>query len=93
MIVGVPAPAASALARYVSAQVAARRVLPAPVGSVRAWSVAVAALPAEGFPAFERWALVDDRDIRWVVRENLRKKRLIALDPDRVARLAASVGR
>jgi hypothetical protein len=55
------------------------------------WSVAVAAAPGIGQPAFE--ALVDraadggDRDVRWIARENLRKRRLERIDPDWVAAL------
>jgi hypothetical protein len=44
------------------------------------WSVAVVALPEEGKPRFERLLESDDPDIRWVVRENLRKKRLERMD-------------
>jgi hypothetical protein len=40
------------------------------------WSVAVAALPDEGTPRLERWLASDDPDVRWVMRENLRKARL-----------------
>lgn len=40
------------------------------------WSVAVAALPAEGLAAFSRLEASDDPDIAWVVRENHKKKRL-----------------
>jgi hypothetical protein len=60
------------------------------------WSVAVAAAPDVGWPAFEavveRAATGGDRDLRWIVRENLRKRRLERLDADRVAALLASVG-
>jgi hypothetical protein len=52
------------------------------------WSVAVAALPDEGFPRMERLASLDDPDVRWVVRENLKKARLARADPERTARLA-----
>ena len=45
-----------------------------------AWSVAVVALPEQGKPVFERLLGSDDPDIRWVVRENLRKKRLERMD-------------
>lgn len=45
-----------------------------------AWSVAVVALPAEGKPLFERLLASDDADVRWIVRENLRKKRLERMD-------------
>lgn len=44
------------------------------------WSVATVACPAEGKAALERWAASEDPDIRWVVRENLGKKRLQRLD-------------
>ena len=40
------------------------------------WSVAVAANPDEGMPAFERLRTVDDPDIRWIVASNLKKSRL-----------------
>ncbi|MEW6582672.1 MAG: HEAT repeat domain-containing protein [Actinomycetota bacterium] len=49
------------------------------------WSVAIAALPDEGRPAFERWLHTGDPDVRWVVRENLRKRRLHRIDPQWVA--------
>jgi hypothetical protein len=44
------------------------------------WSVAVVALPEEGKRALEKWFAVDDRDVMWVMKENLRKKRLARLD-------------
>jgi hypothetical protein len=59
------------------------------------WSVAVAAAPEVGRPAFE--ALVahaahsGDRDLRWIARENLRKRRLERLDADWVATLLAQL--
>jgi hypothetical protein len=40
------------------------------------WSVAVAALPAEGLAAFHGLEGSDDPDVAWVVRENLKKARL-----------------
>ena len=55
------------------------------------WSVAVAAAPEVGRPAFEelveRAAAGDDRDLAWLARENLRKRRLERLDPAWVARM------
>lgn len=45
-----------------------------------AWSVVIVAIPVEGKAAFERWAAVDDADVRWVVRENLKKNRLVRMD-------------
>jgi hypothetical protein len=40
------------------------------------WSVAIAASPIDGLPAFARWRRSADPDVAWVVRENLRKDRL-----------------
>jgi hypothetical protein len=50
------------------------------------WSVAVTALPSEGKPIMERWFKVPDKDIRWIMKENLKKNRLVRLDPGWVAR-------
>ncbi len=44
------------------------------------WSVAVAALPAEGQAAMERWMTSPDPDVRWIMKENLAKNRLARLD-------------
>jgi hypothetical protein len=40
------------------------------------WSVAVAAGPTAGWARFGRWADATDPDIAWIVRENLRKRRM-----------------
>jgi hypothetical protein len=50
------------------------------------WSVAVAALPGEGVGRLDRWIGSDDPDVRWVMAENLRKKRLTAVAGDRLER-------
>ena len=50
-----------------------------------AWSVAVVALPEEGKPLFEPLLDSDDPDVRWITRENLRKKRLERMDREWVA--------
>jgi hypothetical protein len=65
------------------------RVLRAALGY--GWSVAVAADPALALPAFERWTLVDDPDIRRLVRQNLGKARFGKGAPDAQARLMAAV--
>lgn len=44
------------------------------------WSVAVVALPEEGKPMMEKWFASDDRDVIWIMRQNLRKKRLTRMD-------------
>lgn len=56
------------------------------------WSVAIVASPAEGKTALERWAEGPDPDVRWVVRENLRKKRLERLDEEWLGVMKARVG-
>jgi len=45
------------------------------------WSVAVVALPGEGKPLMEKWLESLDKDIRWIMQENLKKTRLKRLDP------------
>ena len=46
------------------------------------WSVAIVALPETGKPMFEKWLTSEDKDIRWVMKENLKKNRLIKMDVD-----------
>jgi hypothetical protein len=46
------------------------------------WSVAVVALPAEGKALMEKWLLSMDKDIRWIMKENLKKNRLSRMDAD-----------
>jgi hypothetical protein len=57
------------------------------------WSVAIVACPDLGRPLFERWHAHPDPDIRWLVRENLKKSRLAHLEPAWVARLQAALAR
>lgn len=40
------------------------------------WSVAVAALPEAGMPVLRKWLASDDHDVQWIMRQNLKKKRL-----------------
>ena len=44
------------------------------------WSVAVAALPDDGKPMIEKWLNSEDKDIRWMMKENLKKNRLLKID-------------
>jgi hypothetical protein len=44
------------------------------------WSVAVAALPEEGKPLMEKWLASRDKDILWIMKENLKKQRLTRMD-------------
>ena len=50
------------------------------------WSVAIAADVARGLAAFEPWLADAHPDVRWIVRENLAKARLIRAAPDWVDR-------
>lgn len=51
------------------------------------WSVAVAADPGEGLPAFEALQASSDPDVAWIVRENLGKARLQRVFADRAGGL------
>lgn len=44
------------------------------------WSVAVVALPDEGKALMEKWLGSTDKDIKWIMRENLKKNRLARMD-------------
>ena len=44
------------------------------------WSVAVVALPPQGKKLMEKWMASRDPDVRWIMRENLKKNRLIRMD-------------
>ena len=46
------------------------------------WSVAVVANPEFGKPFFEKLFEIDDSDVRWILRENLKKKRMSGMDPE-----------
>jgi hypothetical protein len=49
------------------------------------WSVAIAAHPKAGKLAFEKLIPPTSADIRWIVKENLSKNRLVRMDPSWVA--------
>jgi len=49
------------------------------------WSVVVAALPLQGKQAMERWLSSTNKDVRWIMKENLKKKRLERMDKDWVS--------
>ena len=57
------------------------------------WSVAVVALPDIGKKMMERWFSCDDVDVVWVMKENLRKKRLERMDAEWVRASKLRVGR
>lgn len=49
-------------------------------GLAYCWSVAVAAAPDAGKRRMEKWFARPDKDVRWVMRENLKKQRLVRMD-------------
>jgi hypothetical protein len=51
-------------------------------GLAYCWSVAVVALPTEGKVTMEKWLASSDKDIRWIMKENLKKNRLVRMDAD-----------
>jgi hypothetical protein len=56
------------------------------------WSVAVSAAPEIGCPRMERWLVSEDRDVRWVMKTNLGKKRLARVAPGWVAEWRQRLG-
>ena len=56
------------------------------------WSVAVVALPEEGKKKMERWFSSDDKDVLWIMKQNLRKKRLTRMDADWVEKQKVRLG-
>lgn len=44
------------------------------------WSVAIVYNSDEGRGMFEKWLDSEDKDIKWIIRENLKKDRLKRLD-------------
>ena len=44
------------------------------------WSVAASSLPAEGKATMEKWLPSTNPDVRWVMKENLKKNRLLRMD-------------
>lgn len=44
------------------------------------WSVAVTALSNEGKACMEKWLVKPDKDLQWIMRENLKKNRLVRMD-------------
>jgi len=55
-------------------------------GLAYGWSVAAAANLEYAKPFMEKWLQSDDKDVRWVMQENLKKNRLIRLDEEWVNR-------
>lgn len=51
-------------------------------GLAYCWSVAVVALPIKGKTLMEKWLVEPDKDIRWIMKKNLKKARLARMDGD-----------
>ena len=56
------------------------------------WSVAVAALPGEGKTKMEKWLARSDKDVRWIMKENLKKQRLTRMDAKWVKKWQGRIG-
>jgi hypothetical protein len=56
------------------------------------WSVVVAALPTQGKQSMEKWLSSTDKDVRHIMKENLKKNRLVRMDKDWVAACLAQLG-
>jgi hypothetical protein len=56
------------------------------------WSVAAVAFPEMGKKRMERWFASDDGDVRWVMKENLKKKRLARMDAEWVGTARKQLG-
>jgi hypothetical protein len=56
------------------------------------WSVAVSAAPQPGCPRMERWLVSENRDVRWVMKTNLGKKRLARVAPEWVSDWRQRIG-
>jgi hypothetical protein len=56
------------------------------------WSVATASLPSEGKARMEKWLSHPDKDIRWIMKENLKKARLARMDVEWVRRWQEEIG-
>lgn len=61
-------------------------------GMAYCWSVAVAALPNFGKPLMEEWLVSKDKDVRWLIRENLKKNRLVKVDAKWVKQCLQELG-
>ena len=56
------------------------------------WSVAIVAFPTVGKETFANWFGTQDRDVMWVVKQNLRKRRLGRMDEEWVAQCRLHLG-
>ena len=52
-----------------------------------AWSVAIVHAPTNGKKAFEKLLEIESKHIKWIIKENLKKNRLIKMDTDWVKKM------
>jgi hypothetical protein len=55
------------------------------------WSVAAVALPVEGKVLMEKWLDTADKDVQWIMKENLKKARLARMDAEWVKKMNTKV--
>lgn len=60
-------------------------------GLAYCWSVAVAAYPDQGKSRMEQWAETTNKDVRWIIKQNLKKNRLVKMDPNWVSAMDEKV--
>jgi hypothetical protein len=60
-------------------------------GLAYCWSVVVPSEPGYGWARMERWVESPDPDVRWLMSQNLKKARLVRLDPSAVERLSGKL--
>jgi hypothetical protein len=61
-------------------------------GLAYCWSVALAAAPDRGRTLMERWIGSDDPDVRWVMQQNLAKRRIAVAGAEWVAEMTTELG-
>lgn len=55
------------------------------------WSVAIVAFPEEGKKSFEKLLPAKNKHVLWIVKENLKKHRLMKMDGEWVVKIAGIV--
>lgn len=60
-------------------------------GLAYCWSVAIAACPEKGKKLFEKWVANKNKEINWIMKENLKKNRLLKMDKEWVTKQVAKM--
>lgn len=60
-------------------------------GLAYCWSVAVVDCPEKGKKLFEKWVGTNDKDLIWILKENLKKNRLLKMDKEWVINQVAKL--